>query len=89
MALEASATTIARQLAGNAVRLVLVSGAIGLILSVVAARLLSGALFGIDTTDPVTLIGAPLVLLVAAAVASYLPARRASRANPVTALRSD
>lgn len=73
MALGANAMTIARQLAGNGVRLMLVSGAI----------------FGIDTTDPVTLIGAPLVLLVTAAVASYLPARRASRANPITALRSD
>lgn len=89
MALGANATTIARQLAGNGVRLVLVSGAIGLTLSVMGARLLSGLLFGIDTTDPVTLIGAPLVLLLTAALASYLPARRASRANPVTALRSD
>jgi ABC-type antimicrobial peptide transport system permease subunit len=46
-------------------------------------------LFGIGTFEPLTLGGAPLVLGIAASLAAYLPARRASRADPLTALRTD
>ena len=89
MALGASAGAITRLLAGSGVRLVLVGCALGLTLSLVVSRLLSGLMFGIDTLDPLTFVGAPLVLLTTAVVASYLPARRASRLDPVTALRAE
>ena len=89
IALGASAGTITRLLTGNGIKLVLVGSALGLTLSLVAARLLSGVLFGIPTLDPVTFVAAPLVLLATAVVASYLPARRAGRADPVAALRSE
>ena len=64
-------------------------GAIGLTIALLVTRLLSGLLFGIDTIDPLTFVGVPLVLGATALLAVYLPARRASRINPVTALRTE
>jgi predicted permease len=89
MALGADAAAVARLLATHGLRLVLVGCAIGVAASLVAARFLSTLLFGVGTFDPVALIGAPLVLGVAAWLAAYLPARRASRMDPLAALRTD
>jgi len=89
MALGADAAGVARLLASRGLRLVLVGGAIGVVASLLAARLLASLLFGVGTFDPVALAGAPLVLGAAAWLAAYLPARRASRANPLAALRAD
>src|SRR5688572_5848462 len=89
MALGADAAGVARLLASRGLRLVLVGGAIGVAVSLVAARLLATLLFGVGTFDPVALTGAPIVLGLAACLAAYLPARRASRANPLAALRAD
>jgi putative ABC transport system permease protein len=87
MALGAEAAGVARLLATHAVRLVLVGVVIGVAGSLLAARFLATLLFGVGSFDPVALIGAPLVLGVAAWLAAYLPARRASRADPLAALR--
>jgi putative ABC transport system permease protein len=87
MALGAEAAGVARLLATHAVRLVLVGVVIGVAASLLAARFLATLLFGVGSFDPVALIGAPLVLGVAAWLAAYLPARRASRADPLAALR--
>jgi predicted permease len=89
IALGADAVGVARLLATHGLRLVLLGGAIGVTASLLAARFLASLLFGVGTFDPVALIGAPLVLGVAAWLAAYLPARRASRANPLVALRTD
>ncbi len=89
MALGADAAGVARQLATHGVRLVLVGGAIGVAASLVAARVLATLLFGVGTFDPVALTGAPLALGLAAWLAAYLPARRASRVDPLVALRTD
>jgi predicted permease len=89
MALGADATGVARLLATHGLRLVLLGGAIGGAMSLVAARFLATLLFGVGTFDPVVLIGAPLVLGIAAWLAAYLPARRASRADPRGALRAE
>ena len=70
-------------------QLVLVGGVLGLALALAAARLLGGLLFEVDTLDPLTFVGVPLVLAAAALLAAWLPARRASRVHPVTALRTD
>ena len=89
MALGADATGVARLLATHGLRLVLLGGAIGVAVSLVAARFLATLLFGVGTFDPVVLIGAPLVLGIAAWLAAYLPARRASRVDPLSALRTE
>jgi ABC-type lipoprotein release transport system permease subunit len=52
-------------------------------------RVLTGLLFGVTATDPATFITAPLVLLLVAILACYLPARRGARIDPMLALRHD
>src|SRR4029434_5442191 len=89
MALGADAAGVTRLLARHGVRLVLVGGVIGVAASLVAARFLATLLFGVGKFDPVALTVPPLVLGVAAWLAAYLPARRASRADPLAALRTD
>ena len=89
MALGADSRTMVRLLAVSGLKLVAVGGAIGLILALVVTRLLGGLLFGIDTVDPLTFVGVPLVLGATAVFAAYLPARRALRINPVAALRTE
>ena len=73
----------------DGLKLVVLGGALGLALAVVATRLLGGLLFEINALDPLTFLGVPLVLGPAALLAAYLPARRASRVHPLTALRTD
>jgi hypothetical protein len=75
------------------VRSALVLTAIGVVVGLCAAaslmQLMKSLLFGISPLDPFTYIAIPVVLVAAAAVASYLPARRAASINPVEALRAD
>lgn len=89
MALGADAAGVARMLATHGVRLVLIGGAIGVVGALLASQFLATLLFGVGTFDPLALIGAPLVLGIAAWLAAYIPARRASRVDPVTALRAE
>jgi predicted permease len=63
--------------------------AIGLIAAAGLTRLMSSLLFGVSPMDPLTFLAVPLFLAMAAAVASYLPAWRATRVNPVEALRAE
>jgi predicted permease len=62
---------------------------VGLVAAVFASRLLAGLLFGVGRTDPLTFAAVPLLLAVVALLASYIPARRAKRVDPTTALRAD
>ena len=67
-----------------------VAGAgIGLAAAVALTRLMSSLLFGVGSLDPVTYAGALVVILAAAALASYVPARRAARIDPVETLRAE
>ena len=61
--------------------------AAGIVLSLAMARLISGLLFGITATDPLTFIGVAALLGLVAFVANYLPARRAASVDPMVALR--
>ena len=89
MALGADGAAVRRLLTTSGVRLVVVGSGVGLVLSLLVTRLLSSLLFGIETFDPTTFVSAGLVLGVTALLAAYLPARRASRLDPVAALRAD
>ena len=59
----------------------------GILLSSAAARLLSTLLYGVTATDPVTLVTVATALIFVAALASYIPARRAASVDPINALR--
>jgi putative ABC transport system permease protein len=74
---------------GDGLRLVAAGVVVGTVMGGMAARLMSGLLFGIRVLDPATFAGAVLLLLAVAALASFVPARRASRLDPMTALRSE
>jgi hypothetical protein len=63
--------------------------AIGLPVSLAATRLISAKLFGVSATDPITIAGASLLMIAVAAMAGFLPARRASRVDPMEALRCE
>ncbi len=62
---------------------------VGLAIAVLASRLLEGLLFGVAALDPLTFVIVPVLLTLAALVAAYVPARRASRVDPVTSLRAE
>lgn len=73
----------------SALLLTLSGVAIGVVAAAALMQLIKSLLFGISPLDPVTYITVPLVLAVSAAVASYLPARRAAAVDPVVALRAE
>ncbi len=62
---------------------------IGLLLALAAGRLFQGFLYGVSAIEPVVLVVAPLILLASSLVASYIPARRATKVDPTVALRSE
>jgi putative ABC transport system permease protein len=89
MALGAGAGDVLRSVMGSAARLSLLGAGIGLAGGWVLTRALSSVLFGIAPGNAATLAAATAILLAAAAAACYLPARRATRIDPMTALRSE
>jgi len=89
MALGAQAGAVLRMIMWEG-SIMLVSGvAIGLLLAIATAKILSGILYGVGALDPVAFTVAPAVLAVAALIATWLPARRATRVDPVQALRAE
>ena len=89
MALGARSADIFRLIIKQGMTNVLIGIAVGLILSLIATRILSGLLYGISATDPVTIIQASLLLVGTALLACIIPARQATRSDPLTALRTE
>jgi ABC-type antimicrobial peptide transport system permease subunit len=87
MALGASQKTIARDVLSQGLLLTGLGAAIGIAGALAGARLIASILYGVHPTDLVTFLAVSLVLSVVALIASYLPARRASRVDPMVALR--
>ena len=87
MALGARGGNIAWMILRETLYLVLAGLVLGVPAALLGARLISTQLFGLSPTDPLTLVGAAVVLTIVALLAGYLPARRASRVNPLSALR--
>ena len=89
MALGARASEVLRHVLAQAARIAIGGTAIGLVAAVPASRYIRSQLYGVKPTDPTTLVGVIAVLVIASLAAAYLPARRATRVDPVIALRSD
>jgi predicted permease len=87
MALGARPANVIRLVMREVLLLVLVGTGIGLTAALAMTRLVSTQLFGLTPTDPLTIAVAALLMFAVAALAGYLPARRAARVDPLTALR--
>jgi len=89
VAMGASAGNVVRLILGQGMTLAAIGIVIGLGASVALTRIVNRYLVGVSSTDPITFAGVAAVLLGVAAVASYVPARRASRIDPSLALREE
>jgi putative ABC transport system permease protein len=89
IALGAQAKDVRRLILKQGARLAVMGAAVGALGSLGLTRLLASQLFQVKPRDPVTLIGAALLMLAVALCASYIPARRATKVDPMAALRSE
>jgi len=89
MALGATPGDVLRRVVGRGIGLAALGTAVGLLGAMALSRYIQSLLFGVKATDPATYAGVATVLLAAAAAASYLPARRATRVDPIAALRAE
>ena len=89
MALGAQPLDVLKLVIGSGLKVVLIGVALGLFGAFALTRLLANMLYGIGVTDPSTFVAMPLLLIGIAGAASYIPARRAVRADPLVALRSE
>ncbi len=87
MALGAEAARVRRMVVGQGARVLAVGMALGLGAALLATRALSSMLYGISRFDAWTFVGMSLMLTVVGLLASYLPARRASKVDPVQSMR--
>jgi predicted permease len=87
MAMGAQTGRVLRLVVGQGMRLAGVGLLLGLIVAFAAMRVMSSLLFGVSAHDPLTFVGVSLVLAIAAVLACYIPARRATKVDPIIALR--
>ena len=89
MALGAQVREVTLMVLGQSLGLAVLGVFAGVLAALATTRFLSALLFGVSPSDPATLVIVPLLLILVAVVATYAPARRAARIDPVEALRSD
>jgi predicted permease len=89
LALGAPNAAVLKLVIGQGMKLAMIGVAIGLIASLGLMRVMKSLLFGVSTTDPLTFLANALLLSAVALLACYLPARRASRVDPMEALRCE
>jgi putative ABC transport system permease protein len=87
MALGASRTKILRLVLEQGLMTAAIGIAVGIVASVAVTRTITSLLFGLSPMDPVTFVGVGLLLAAVALLASYIPARRAAKVDPMVALR--
>jgi len=89
MALGADRLLLVRMVVGGGLRTALLGVALGLTGALAGTRALASQVYGVSTSDPLTLVGAIALLLGAAALASWIPAMRAARVDPAVSLRAE
>jgi len=89
MALGAAAMRVRLMIVGQGVRVLAAGIAIGAVLALAATRFLGTLLFGVEAFDAGTYLGVSAVMVLVGLAASYLPARRASKVDPLVSLRSE
>jgi predicted permease len=89
LALGARPSDVLRLVLGQTLTLVVAGALIGITGGLIVTRMVTSLLYGVSAGDPVTFVGMPLTLLLVALLASYLPARRATKIDPMTALRHE
>jgi ABC-type antimicrobial peptide transport system permease subunit len=89
IALGASSSSVVRLILGQALRPVAIGAAVGMAGALGAGKVLTSQLFGVSTTDPVTIAAVVAMLIGVAIVASAVPARRAATVDPTRALQSE
>jgi len=89
MALGASRLSIICLVLGQSLRLVLTGLALGAGASLLLVRMMTSLLYGVKSTDPMTYLGAGVLLVVVGVAAGFVPARRAANTDPLAALRMD
>ena len=89
LAVGATAAALARLIIGQGVRLVSLGIVLGLGVALMLGRLLEARLYGITARDPMSMFASAILLLAVALLACWLPARRAARTDPMTALRAE
>jgi putative ABC transport system permease protein len=89
MALGARASDVLKLVIGQGMALALVGVALGLLASLALTRVMEGLLFGVSATDPLTYMVIALLLMFVALLACYIPARRATKVDPLIALKSE
>jgi putative ABC transport system permease protein len=89
MAIGAQQSDVTRLVLKEGSRLALIGVAIGLVAAYAATRFVASFLYGVTATDPATFVAAAFALAAVAMLATYLPARRAARVDPMTALRAE
>ena len=87
MALGARRTDVLRAVLGQGLKLILIGVLVGIAGAVALTRILSSLLYDVTPTDPLTLLAVSGILMAIALVASYIPARRAAKIDPMAALR--